>query len=283
MMPMKLTADNYYSAAANWDYMSASQFKSFRKCEAMAIAELRGEWHRKDTTALLVGSYVDAYFSGELDQFKSDHPELFKKDGTLKADFVQAQKVAERLERDDLARMLLSGKHQTIKTGRIGGVWYKIKSDSLLTARQVEAICKKFPQVREIVPFGGPIIVDLKCMKDFEDVWDEDIGEKVSFAEFWGYDIQGAIYQEVDKRHAPFVIVGATKEIVPNVEAMHIPDEDLRYALDEVEALSPRYAAIKRGEIEPRRCGRCAYCKSTKVLNEIKHYKNIKERNDIYE
>lgn len=278
MMPMKLTAENYYSSEANWQYMSASQFKSFRKCEAMAMAELRGEWVRKNTTALLVGSYVDAYFSNELEQFKADHPELFKKDGTLKADFVQAQKIAERLERDKLARMLLSGKHQTIKTGRIGGVWYKTKSDSLLTARQVEAICKMFPQVREISPFGGAMIVDLKCMRDFEDVWDEDIGEKVSFVEFWGYDIQGAIYQAVDKRHAPFVIVGATKEDEPNVEAISIPDEDLRYSLDEVETLSPRYAAIKLGEIEPRRCECCAYCKSTKVLSGIKHYKNIKER-----
>ena len=282
-MPMKLTPDNYYSTAANWDYMSASQFKAFRKCEAAAIAELRGEWGRKSTTALLVGSYVDAYFSNELDQFKADHPELFKKDGTLKAEFVQAHKVAERLERDELARMLLSGKHQTIKTGRIGGVWYKTKSDSLLTARQVEAICKKFPKVRDIVPFGGPIIVDLKCMRDFDDVWDDGIGEKINFAEFWGYDVQGAIYQAIDKRHAPFVIVGATKEDVPNVEAMHIPDEDLRYAFDEVEALSPMFAAIKRGEIEPRRCGRCAYCKSTKVLSGIKHYKNLKEGIDFNE
>ena len=280
-MPMKLTADNYYSTEANWQYMSASQFKSFKKCEAMAMAELRGEWQRKDTTALLVGSYVDAYFSGELEQFKSDHPELFKKDGTLKADFVQAQNVAERLERDELARMLLSGKHQTIKTGRIGGVWYKTKSDSLLTARQVEAICKKFPRVREVVPFGGPMIVDLKCMKDFDDVWDDDISEKVSFVEFWGYDIQGSIYQTVDKRHAPFVIVGATKEAEPNVEAMHIPDEYLQYALDEVETLSPRYASIKRGEIEPRRCGRCAYCKSTKVLSGIKHFRSLIESNAL--
>jgi hypothetical protein len=118
---------------------------------------------------------------------------LFKKDGTLKADFVHAHKVAERLERDELARMLLSGRHQVIKTVRIGGVWFKTKSDSLLTAAQVEAICKRFPDVRQLVPFGGAMIVDLKYIKDFDDIWDEDAGEKVSFIEFWGYDIQGAI------------------------------------------------------------------------------------------
>lgn len=262
------------------EYMSASQFKSFKKCESAALAELRGEWGRKDTLALRVGSYVDAYFSGELEQYKADYPEMYKKDGTLKADFAHAHKVAQRLERDELARMLLSGKHQIIKTGKIAGVWYKTKSDSLLTAAQVEAICKKFPQVRELVPFGGAMIVDLKYMRDFDDVWDEDIREKVSFVEFWGYDIQGAIYQEIDKRSCPFVIIGATKESEPNIEAMFIPDEDLGFALSEVESLSPRYDAIKRGEIEPVGCGKCAYCRSVKQLTGIKHYKKINEQGE---
>ena len=275
MARLKLTDDNYYSQEANWQYMSASQFKSFRKCEAAAMAELRGEWGRKESSALLVGSYVDAYFSNELDQFKATHPELFKRDGSLKAEFQNAHAVAERLNRDELARMLLSGKHQVIKTGRIAGVWYKTKADSLLTSRQVEAICKKFPQVKELVPFGGPIIVDLKCMKDFSPIWDEDAHEKVSFINFWGYDIQGGIYQKVDNRMAPFVIVGVTKEAEPDIIAVHVPDEDLSFAMAEVEALSPRYAAIKRGEISPVGCGKCAYCRSVKRLEGITHYRKI--------
>lgn len=272
---LKLTEANYYSQEVNVAYMSTSQFKAFRKCEAAALAELKGEWGRKDSTALLVGSYVDAYFSGELEQFKADHPEMFKKDGTLKADFEKAQAICERLNRDELSRLLLGGRHQTIKTGQIAGVDYKAKFDSLLTARQVEAICKRFPEIRSIVPFGGPMIVDLKCMKDFETVWDEEAGERVSFIEYWGYDTQGAIYQALDGRLAPFVIVGATKEAETDIGAFYIPDEDLAFALSEVEALSPRYAAIKRGEIEPEGCGKCAYCRSTKRLSSIKHYKQI--------
>ena len=280
MALLKLTADNYYSDEANWQYMSASSFKAFRKCEAAAMAELRGEWGRKETISLLVGSYVDAYFSGELTQFRADHPEIFTAKKELKADFQKAHAICERLERDDLARMLLSGRHQTIKTGKIAGVWYKTKSDSLLTARQVEAICKRFPQIRELVPFGGAMIVDLKCMKDFEDIWDDDIHEWVNFIEYWGYDIQGAIYQKIDKRMLPFVIIAATKEAEPNIEAMYIPDEDLEFSLSEVEALSPRYDAIKRGEIEPVGCGKCAYCRSMKRLSVIKNYKKINERGE---
>lgn len=275
MSRLKLTDDNYYSPEANWQYMSASQFKSFRRCEAAAMAELRGEWGRKETSALLVGSYVDAYFSGELEQFKAAHPELFKRDGSLKAEFQNAQAIAERLNRDELARMLLSGKHQIIKTGKIAGVWYKTKADSLLSSRQVEGICKKFPTVKELVPFGGPIIVDLKCMKDFKPIWDEDVHEKVSFVNYWGYDIQGAIYQRIDKRMAPFVIVGVTKEAEPDIIAVHIPDEELSFAMAEVEALSPRYAAIKKGEISPAGCGKCAYCRSVKRLEGITHYQKI--------
>ena len=276
MARLKLTDANYYSQEANWQYMSTSQFKAFRKCEAAAMAELRGEWGRKDTTALLVGSYVDAYFSGELEQFKSEHSELFKRDGSLKADFQNAQTIAERLERDELARLLLSGRHQVIKTGKINGVWFKAKYDSLLSAAQVEDICEKFPQVRNLVPFGGAIIVDLKCMKNFDDIWDDFSNSKISFVNYWGYDIQGAIYQKLDKRMAPFVIVGATKEAEADIEALYIPDDDMAFRLAEVEEYSPRYAAIKRGEISPVGCGKCAYCRSVKKLSGIKHYTRLK-------
>ncbi len=275
MPRLKLTNENYFSPEANWQYMSASQFKAFHKCEAAAMAELRGEWNRKDSTALLVGSYVDAYFSDELDKFKSEHPELFKKDGELKAEFRNAHIIAERLEEDELARLLLRGKHQIIKTGKINGVLYKAKFDSLLTSKQVENICNRFPQIKSLVPFGGAMIVDLKCMKDFKSMWDEEEQDRITFVEYWGYDIQGAIYQNLDKRNCPFVIVAVTKEAEPDIAAIHIPDQDLEFSLRDVEEYSPRYAAIKRGEIEPTGCGKCDYCRSVKKLSTIKHYKDI--------
>lgn len=272
---LKLTADNYYSREANEQYMSASQFKAFSRCEAAALAELRGEWSRKDSTALLVGSFVDAYFSDEMEQFTAEHPEIYKRDGSLRAEFGQALNAAKRLERDDLARMLLAGRHQVIKTGKIGGVWYKAKFDSLLSSAQVEAICKKFPTVRSLVPFGGAMIVDLKYMRDFEPIWNEAAGERVSFIEHWGYDIQGAIYQKIDNRQAPFVIVSVTKETEPNIGTFYIPDADLEICMDEIEEKSPRYAAIKRGEIEPVGCGHCAYCRNTRKLVGIDHYRTL--------
>ena len=275
MSRLKLTNSNYFSDEANWQYMSASQFKSFRNCEAAALAELKGEWERKESIALLVGSFIDAYFSDELAQFCAEHPEIYTAKGDLKADFDKALKAAYRLEKDKLSRMLLSGRHQVIKTGKIGGVWYKTKIDSLLSSAQVEAICTEFPEIRRLVPFGGSMIVDLKYIKDFEPIWDDFAMEKISFINYWGYDIQGAIYQKVDKRSSPFVIVAVTKEAEPNFEALNIPDLELSAWIGEIEEKSPRYAAIKRGEIEPVGCGRCAYCRSVKKLTGIRDYMEV--------
>ena len=94
---MILTNDNYFSIEASKEYFSVSQYKSFMECEAKAMAEIRGEWKQKKTTALLVGSYVDAYFEGTLDTFKLENPEIFKKDWTLKADYVQADEIIKRI------------------------------------------------------------------------------------------------------------------------------------------------------------------------------------------
>jgi hypothetical protein len=129
---MKLTSTNYFSPKANREYFSVSQWKSFKKCPNMALAEIRGKYVREETTALLVGSYVDAYFDNELELFKATHPALFKKDGTLKAEYIQAEQIIERIKRDRLMmKYLTGGERQVIMTGEIEGVPIKIKIDTL--------------------------------------------------------------------------------------------------------------------------------------------------------
>ena len=92
---MVLTAENYYSQEANEEYMSVSQFKDFcgtygkMPCEFTAMEKLKGRWEEPKSKALMVGSYVDSYFEGTLDKFKAENPDLFKRDGTLKAEFVK--------------------------------------------------------------------------------------------------------------------------------------------------------------------------------------------------
>ena len=42
MEQRKLTADNYYSPEQNSRFFSVSQYKDFMKCEAAAMAKIRG-------------------------------------------------------------------------------------------------------------------------------------------------------------------------------------------------------------------------------------------------
>ena len=68
----------------------------------------------------------------------------------------------------------MAGEKQVIMTGKIADVPYKIKIDSY---------------------HPDKAIVDLKVVKDFEKLWNDAEKQKQSFIRYWGYDIQGAIYQ----------------------------------------------------------------------------------------
>ena len=99
---MALTAKHYFTKNSNMKYCGSTQFKQFLKCPAKAKAILDGTLKEEESTALLIGSYVDAWFEGTLDQFIEEHPQLFKRDGTLKADYEKANAVIKRVSRDEL-------------------------------------------------------------------------------------------------------------------------------------------------------------------------------------
>ena len=163
MLPM-VTAENYFSREMNMAYMGATQFKAFDRCEAAALAELRGEYAPAAYTAMLIGSYVDAYFSGELPVFQAQHPEIFKRDGSLKAEFVHAQDVIARMESDELYMLLMSGKKQVILTGEIAGVPFKVKIDSLLDAETSRRIAERFPETAEVMGMcDGALVIRRSC------------------------------------------------------------------------------------------------------------------------
>lgn len=241
---MKLTNENYYSAEANLAYMSVSQVKSFAQCEAAAMAELRGEYTRPKTTALLVGSYVDAWFDGTLDQFRVINPEIFRKDGALRAEYVQAEQIIDRVQRDPLFMEYMAGEKQAIRTGEVCGVPFKIKMDS----------------------YHADKIVDLKVMREMRPIMGK------SFVEHWRYDWQGAVYQAVEGNGLPFFLAVATKEDVPNIEILQIPQWRLDECLAEMRPFIERAALVKAEKAEPTRCGVCPYCRATKVLDKPLDY-----------
>lgn len=259
-----LTAENYFSTEKNLHYMSCSQFKSFQKCEASALAELHGKYERPVTDALLIGSFVDAHFEGTLDIFKAQHPDIFTRSGELKAQYRHAEYMIQRAERDDLFMKYMSGEKQKIMVGEIAGVPFKIKIDS----------------------YHDSCIVDLKCVKDFKPVWNEEKRMKQHFINYWGYDLQGAIYREIVRQNTgkvlPFAIAGITKEKPePDIDLLWIPPEDLDDALNEVISLAPRFQQLKEGKIEPQRCGACDYCRFTKVLTGMRNYHEDMEAYEV--
>lgn len=267
---MILTAENYFSPEASREYFSVSQFKSFLDCEACAMAELRGEYKREETTALLVGSYVDAHFSRTLDLFRAQHPDIYTRTGSLKSDYQQADEIIARLERDPLAMMMLDGNIQSIYTGMIQGVPFKAKLDCLLSADQCDKIAAAYPRMDDLL-FASGCIVDLKIMKDFKPQYKEGEG-KLSFVDFWRYDLQLAIYQRLvaqqnDGELFPCYILAATKEKVTDIGLFRIPQDQLDAAIEVyTPEMLPHAAAVKAGEIEPERCGECDYCKQSKIL-----------------
>ncbi len=270
-----VTKENYFSQEIQMAYLSASQFKAFDQCEAGALAQLRGEFPQMETTALLVGSYVDAVFAEEIDAFRQSHPGLFKRDGTLKADFLRAEELVGRMQGDLLYTLLLSGEKQVVRTGHIAGVPFKIKIDSLLDGATCRAIVQKFPGEGAALGFCDGAIVDQKVMKDTEDLWDPETHSRVPFAARWGYDLQGAIYQAIEGHMLPFVLAVGTKQSPPALEAVYIPDGQLAAKLAEVEDRAPRYQAIKEGKLPPRRCGKCPYCRATRKLEKILDYREV--------
>lgn len=237
---MILTNDNYYSAEANREYFSVSQYKAFQRCEAAAMAQIAGEWEPPKTTALMVGSYIDSWFEGTLDEFTAAHPEIYKKDGSLKADFIQAEELIAFVQQDPLFMRYMSGKKQIILTAELFGSKWKIKIDS----------------------YHPDKIVDLKVMRSMERIMGK------SFVEHWGYDLQMAIYAAVEGRDLVTYLAVVTKQDPPDKEIISIPRWRRVELLDEVERSMPRLLAVKSGRIPPHRCGVCEYCRKTKILEE---------------
>jgi len=209
---MNLTAGNYFSHDAGIAYFSVSQVKRFMDCEARAAAELREEWKPEPTVSLMVGSYVDAHFSGELSLFRARHPAIYTRTGSLRSEYQQAESIIGRIERDGLAMRMLDGDKQRIVTGEIGGHPFKAKLDCWLSEEQCRAVARDYPQMPDLL-FAPGAIVDMKIMKDFSPLYRDGEG-RLNFIEYWKYDFQLAVYQRlvaVDESNLlPCFILAAT-------------------------------------------------------------------------
>jgi len=242
----ELTKETYIT---DHSFLSFTRISKFMSCEAAAAVNYKTE----PTPAMLMSSYVDAYFSKELEEFKTKHPEIFTKTETLKADFLQAEEIIKRIESDPVMMYYMSGEKQVIMTGEIFGRKFKAKMDSY----------KK-----------GEFIVDLKVMKDFQPVW-TGYG-KENFVEAYLYHIELAIFQEIVRQNTgeqlPCYICGITKEKPSDVGIWQIPQPQLDAAMKIIENNIGRIGDILDGKVQPHRCESCEYCRLTKKAKVLNYY-----------
>lgn len=246
---MQLTEKNYYSREADEAYFSASQIKSFKKCEAATMAALRGEYERPVTQALLQGQFVDEALTGNFGDWILGHPEVAKRDGNLKAEFMQCQEMVSRAKRDPLFMEFMEGEHQVILTAKLFGVPFKAKFDVL----------------------GPDKIVDLKTVKDLKSQYLPGQG-RVDFATAWDWPLQMAIYQKIYQANdgvlLPCYLAVITKETPADIRLIRIEQERMDAEIGWLQQVLPRYEAIKDGVIDPERCEACAWCRESRVLTE---------------
>lgn len=259
MSEFVLTDENYFSQEANEKYMSVHQYLDFvghmgvQGCEKRAMAALRGDYVKEKTLAMQVGSYVDAFFEGSLEQFKEQNPEIFTQKGELKANFKQADKMIERAMKDEKFMAAMSGEKQVIMTGYLFGCDWKIKIDSYIPDKA---------------------IVDLKTSSDgLHRAWKvKDFGY-ASCAEYWGYTVQMAVYQKIVEintgKKLPCYLAFITKEDSPELKLCYIDQMTLDHSLNEVEMNMGSVLMVKNGEVEPIPCGKCDYCKATEPIDKV--------------
>lgn len=243
---MNLNDDNYYRKEANQYFFSVSQYKDFCKCEAMAMAKIRGEFEQKQTKAMLIGTLVDRWFEGTLEQLRQESPNIFYcRNGALRADFRKADQIIKRVQKDERFMQYMGGEKQKILTFEMFGAPWKMKMDSF-----VSEIC----------------VTDLKVVQNFKSLV------------FWRYDLQGAVYTE-GVRHAlgqdlPFYLAAVTKDNVPNFDIFQIDRPTLDLALSEIERNMPRFIKVKAGIEPPMYCGECEFCRLVKK-SRIRNYSEL--------
>lgn len=244
---MVLNQNNYYSVEADSQYFSVSQYKDFIKCEAMAMAKIRGEYKPEMTKSMLTGSFVDSYFEGTLDAFIKEHPAVFTRKQELRSEFKKANEIIARIQGDETFMCFMSGEKQRIMTFELFGFPWKMKMDSYLP---------------------GICITDLKVVQKFRTL------------PLWRYDMQGAVYQKgvelVTGEQLPFYLAVATKERTIDLDIFQITQPVLDIALREIEQNIEHYARVKYGQEEPVYCGKCDYCKSVKEAH-IRNYSELLE------
>lgn len=274
MSTFELTKDNYFSREATMLYWGSSSFKAFDMenegteifgnlieggCEAREMAVLKGEYEKEDKKAYIVGSYVHAWLEGPeafQEYIDQNYSVLFKKNGSPYADTAaKGDAIIKILKKSELVTDIKTCDHEIIMTGQIAGIDFKIMVDLLDLERGYFADLKTTDKISKVSYKNG---------------------KKVSFIDLFDYKLQAALYAEIVRQNTgknlDFYIIVADKKPTPDHEIIFLgnaKDDQFGFfaeKLDEIAIKIEHMDQVKKGNVKPQRCEKCAYCLSTKQL-----------------
>lgn len=258
---MNLNLDNYYSVEANKEYMSVSQFKNFKLCEAKAMYDLENDF-QEEKQAFLEGQLFEALVSGDAQLFMAKHPEIISTRGAtagqIKSEFKKIINAAEKFNTQNFFRNIIDKcEKQMILTGEINGI--KVKCALDLFDKETNSI------------------YDIKCMKDFKEQWNKEEKAYVPWYYHWGYVLQLAVYREIVRQNfgepKEIGLIAATKEDIPDITANSFSSDLLDIELETFKNNIKRYDNIKKGIEIPLACNCCDYCKKIKNIEKFEEVK----------
>tara|TARA_R110002020_G_scaffold22764_3_gene76539 strand:+ start:1129 stop:1953 length:825 start_codon:yes stop_codon:yes gene_type:complete len=253
-----ITPFNYFSVEVGIDYLSNSQIGAWIKCPARASALMKGEWNFERSDEMLAGSYVDVALTNPsgMDKFVADNPQIISSRGPtagqIKAKFRPAMAAIEKIKGMPQAFDLLQGpgvEQQVILTGKIDGM--------------------KFRGMLDAINVDEGLIVDLKCMANFDDKWNGS--SRVPWYQYWGYWRQATIYRELARqtygKEFDFSLLAVTKQTPPDLQYIKLKGDGAykieKIALESILKEIKHYRDFKDPGDLPR-CLSCDYCRFTK-------------------
>jgi hypothetical protein len=228
-----------------------------KPCECKALAIAKGEYAMPKSSALMIGSYVDAYFDGTLDKFKIKNPEIFTQKGELRADYKQAEVMIARAIKEPFFMKYMKGETQKILTSEINGVPIRVKIDSLNERR----------------------ITDLKTTESLGKVYyNNDANEHLTFIDKYDYYAQAAFYCPAVYTNygkwLPFYLAVITKDKEngvphPRLAIVQLSEQIIKQKLIEIEQKIRGAWMLLQGEIDPVPCGNCGWCADNLPLEKV--------------
>ena len=112
--------------------------------------------------------------------------------------------------------------------------------------------------------------------------WSDELHEKVTFIDAYGYMMRAAVYSEIEKQYAgskedpQFIIIAISKQDPPDKDVLSLNHRQrYDYELEKIAKRLPMIQMIKEGRAKPKRCGYCDYCRATKKLWGIRPYYSL--------